>query len=92
VARVVQGLKISEAEVRELLAELVEHGLVVRTEPADAMLLALTPAGASRFDQVKAAIAQITQRLYGGLPAEELTVAHRILTTVTARANAELTS
>jgi DNA-binding MarR family transcriptional regulator len=88
VARIVHGLKLSEAEARDVVAEIIDLGLVSRTEKAGR--LALTTAGTARFDQVKAGIAQITERLYGGLPPEELAIAHRTLATVTARANAEL--
>lgn len=52
--------------------------------------IALTPAGTARLQQVRAGVGQITQRLYGGLPAEDLATAHRVLATVTGRANAVL--
>jgi DNA-binding MarR family transcriptional regulator len=88
VARVVHGLKIAEPAAREVLATLLDRGLAERTE--DGGQLALTSSGTERFEQITGAIGQITERLYGGLPPEELAVAHRMLTTVTARANAEL--
>jgi DNA-binding MarR family transcriptional regulator len=86
-ARLVQGLKITMDAASEATAAVLDRGLVV---PAAADDLALTPAGAAVFQEVTAAIAGITERLYGGLPTEDLVIAHRLLTTVTARANAEL--
>jgi len=86
-ARIVHGLKITEPEAREVLADVLDQGLAERSA---ATQLSLTPAGTTRFQQLTAAITQITERLYGGLPADELAAAHRMLTAVTARANAEL--
>jgi len=91
VARLVHGLKIAEPVVRDGLSVAVDQGLIARTLEADAgPEVAMTEAGTTLHRQVNAAIAQITKRLYGGLPAEELAVAHRLLVTVTERANAEL--
>jgi hypothetical protein len=42
--------------------------------------------------QIRAAVTQITQRLWGDVPAEDLATAGRVLGTVLARANAELAS
>ena len=52
--------------------------------------MALTAAGAARFGQIQDAIGQVTARLYGDLPEADLATAHRVLATVTERANAEL--
>src|SRR4051794_26820345 len=65
VARVGNGLKIAEAGARDLLTELLDQGLVIRTATRTASAgpaqLELTTAGTARFDQVKAAIAQISE-------------------------------
>lgn len=91
VGRVLYGLKIGEQAAIAALTELADQGLVSRTPPGAASPdITLTPAGSARFEQVEAGIAQITERLYGGLPAEDLATAHRVLTTVTERANAAL--
>jgi hypothetical protein len=50
----------------------------------------LTAAGRARHDEIAAGLAEITDRLYGDLPAEDLAVAGRVLSLVTARATAEL--
>jgi hypothetical protein len=40
--------------------------------------------------EVRTAVTQITERLWGDVPAEDLATAGRVLSTVLARANAEL--
>jgi DNA-binding MarR family transcriptional regulator len=90
VRQVVLGLKISETAVQQILSSVLRQGLISRTTSGPSTRVALTEAGTARFDDVRGSIAQITERLYGGLPAEDLAVAHRLLVTVTERANAEL--
>ena len=46
--------------------------------------------GAALFDRVNSQTRQLSQQIYAGLPAEDLMVAHRVLATLTARANAAL--
>ena len=92
-SRVTHGLKIDEATVDAAVTDLVEHGLLRRTPSAAAGPdITLTPSGTARFHQLRDGIAQITERLYGGLPADDLAVAHRVLAAVTERANAALAS
>ena len=86
VNRLVFGLKVDAPSVSDTVAQLVHSGLV---SDADGEL-ALTPAGTGRFEQIRDSIAGITRRLYGGMAAEDLAVAHRVLAEVTERANAEL--
>ena len=50
----------------------------------------LTDAGQRLYGQVRAAVTQTTERLWGDLPAGDLATAGRVLTIVTERANAEL--
>jgi DNA-binding MarR family transcriptional regulator len=91
VGRVAYGLKIDESTVHTALADLVDQGLIGRTpSAATSPEITLTPAGNTRFHQVRDGIGQLTQRLYGGLPTEDLATAHRVLAAVTERANAEL--
>ena len=89
--RITHGLKIGEDAVHAAAAELAWQGLISR-EPAagGGTQVALTPAGTARFEQIQGGIGQVTQRLYGGLPESDLAIAHRVLATVTERANAEL--
>ncbi|MFD5070032.1 hypothetical protein ACFWNC_19165 [Streptomyces sp. NPDC058369] len=77
------GLPAAEATVTALTsAGLLEE------RPAD--LLALTPAGDALVQSYKASVADIAAALYGDLPADDLAAAGRILTEVTARADAML--
>ena len=79
----VTGLRTPTAAAEAALSGLTEAGLLA----ADGTV---TPAGADLQKQVSARIAEITGRLYGDLPADDLVTAARVLTEVTARANAEL--
>lgn len=89
--QVVHGLKIGADAVHAAAAELAWQGLISREPEAGAgTKLALTAAGAARFDEIQGGISDVTARLYGGLPEAELATAHRVLATVTERANAEL--
>ena len=72
-------------------AGLAWQGLISREPGAGSgTQVALTPAGTARVEQIQRGIGQVTQRLYGGLPETDLAIAHRVLVTVTERANAEL--
>lgn len=52
----------------------------------------LTDAGQQLHTRIRTATTQVTQRLWGDLPVEDLATAGRVLSTVLARANAELGS
>ena len=88
-AQVAHGLKASEAQAREHLASLVAAQLV--QDPGDdAEPVRFTAAGAQVFGQIRGATTEITKRLWGDLPAEDLATAGRVLSIITERANAEL--
>jgi DNA-binding MarR family transcriptional regulator len=94
VGRLTAGLKLGEPPIVAALAQLVAAGLV-STEPAATggevtAPVELTAEGAEVFGRVSRGIGRITDRLYGGLPPTDLATAHRVLATVTERANAEL--
>ena len=81
--RVAGALKTDSAQT--LIDSLVEAGLI------DAVAhVRLTDAGERVFSSVRAATAEITSRLWGDVPAEDLAAAGRVLTTVLERANGEL--
>jgi DNA-binding MarR family transcriptional regulator len=82
------GLKIDEPPVLAAVDELVRLGLV--TGGPGPERLELTPAGRQRFRHVRDGVDRLTERLYGGLPEDDLATAHRVLAIVTERANAEL--
>jgi DNA-binding MarR family transcriptional regulator len=90
VARMTGALKIDESAVLVTIDELAESKLL-ETLPGDTSRLRLTEAGRTLNGRIRAAVAEITERLYGGLPADDLATAGPLLTLVTARANAELT-
>jgi hypothetical protein len=50
----------------------------------------LSDAGQQLFGRIRAAVTEITERLWGDLSAEDLAAAGRVLSIVTARANAKL--
>ncbi|WP_328884978.1 hypothetical protein [Streptomyces sp. NBC_00316] len=84
VDRMTATLKIGESEVHTLLDELVDAGLF------DATRTSLTEKGDRLHRGFTDAVAGLTERLYGDLPAAEREIAARALAHVTARANAEL--
>jgi DNA-binding MarR family transcriptional regulator len=90
---------------RGRLAELASDGLKVGSDVAEAHIDALaalglvetfgetasvTDAGHQLFGRVRGATAEITERMWGDLPADELAVAGRVLSEILGRANAEL--
>jgi DNA-binding MarR family transcriptional regulator len=86
--RVADTLKVDDPEAQARIAELAGLGLV--HVPDDDAPVTLTDAGQRLHAEIRAATSQITQRLWGDLPAHDLTTAGRVLTTVLTRANAEL--
>jgi DNA-binding MarR family transcriptional regulator len=79
------GLQLDPAAAAAVIRDLAAAGLL-------SPQAALTPAGRRRHQEISAGIAAITERLYGGLPADELATAGRVLATVTERARDELRS
>ncbi|MEV4616502.1 MarR family winged helix-turn-helix transcriptional regulator [Kitasatospora sp. NPDC049258] len=88
VARLTGALKVDPPVVLAALAGLTTAGLLAES-PDGPGRLALTERGRARQEEVRAAVAGLTARLYGGLPAEDLAVAARVLAVVTERADAE---
>jgi hypothetical protein len=85
VSRTTSGLKVSERAVLETLAQLEADGLV-----SAGSAITATDAGRTRQQFIREHIESITEALYGDLPAGDLAVVGRILTTVTERANSML--
>lgn len=88
-ARVAGALKVPEAEAQARIAELVA-GELLDAPDAERSQVDLTDAGRRLHDRVRTATAEITDRLWGDLPAEDLATAGRVLSTVLERADAEL--
>jgi DNA-binding MarR family transcriptional regulator len=85
-AAMTDGLKIDLAAATGVLEEVIGLGLATAADDA----VALTATGRERYERVATAGAEITVRLYGGLPPEDLETTRRVLTIVRERANAEL--
>ncbi|MFJ5215824.1 MarR family transcriptional regulator [Streptomyces sp. NPDC088354] len=85
-AQVQQSLKADPADVRATLDELLAKGLL----GSDGAHLRPTDAGRELFAIVGAETAPVSARIWGGIPAEDLAAAGRVLALVTERANAEL--
>ncbi|MEZ3178605.1 MarR family transcriptional regulator [Streptomyces pimonensis] len=86
VARVRDDLKADPADVRAALGALLERRLLV----VDGAHLRPTEAGRELTAAVGAESAPVTARIWGGIPAEDLAAAGRVLALVTERADAEL--
>ncbi|MER5807267.1 MarR family transcriptional regulator [Streptomyces sp. NPDC002033] len=86
-ARVQDSLKAGPAEAAVVVDALLAKRLLSRTDGA---LLSATDAGRELLTAVAAETAPVTARVWAGIPAEDLAAAARVLTLVTARAEAEL--
>jgi DNA-binding MarR family transcriptional regulator len=78
--------KVDGAKATAVLADLEGRGIVERIGDN----VSTTPAGARLSDQLTLEVGQLTAHLWEGLDAAELTIAARVLTTITQRANALL--
>lgn len=85
---VADALKVSETEARAHIADLVTAQQLQITGGAPAVMV--TGAARQLHSRISATIAEITQRLWGDLPAGDLATAGRVLAIITDRANAEL--
>jgi DNA-binding MarR family transcriptional regulator len=82
---VARALATDQAAAARLIDALAAAGLVqARPDPSPGV--ALTGAGQQLLGPVQEQTGQITQRLWGDLPAAELQAAHRVLSTVLERA------
>jgi hypothetical protein len=89
IGRVADGLKVGEGEAQARIAELAGAQLLQATD-GEASPVTVTDAGQQLHGRIRTAVTQITERMWGDLPAEDLDTAGRVLSTVLARANAEL--
>jgi DNA-binding MarR family transcriptional regulator len=88
VARIAAALKSADDAAEARIAELTDAGLLAAS--VDDEQVNVTDAGQSMHSGIRERVVEITQRLWGDLPAEELETAGRVLNTVLERANAEL--
>ncbi|HLY34500.1 MAG TPA: hypothetical protein VKQ07_08205 [Jatrophihabitantaceae bacterium] len=87
VARVSSAAKFAPVTVEAAVAALVGAGLFEQNGPGH---LAVTEDGREFVDHVRGATAPVVARAYSGVPAEDLAIAGRVLTEITARFDAEL--
>ncbi len=88
-SRVAGVLKISCAEAQARMDELAAAQLLQMPD-ADGSPVSVTDAGRQLHGRIRTAVGEITQRLWGDLPADDLATAGRVLGIVLERANAEL--
>jgi hypothetical protein len=84
--RVAGVLKITDTAARRLITELAAAKFLT----VDDDTVEVTDAGQTLWTETRSAIGQITEGLWGDLPAEDLETAGRVLSTVLTRANALL--
>jgi hypothetical protein len=77
------ALKITEPQARDQLGQLTATGYLTDANSA-------TQLAQDLFARVRTATREITGRLWGDLPAEDLATAGRVLGIITERANTEL--
>jgi DNA-binding MarR family transcriptional regulator len=85
IARITGARKIDAHQVETALFELAADGLVL-----DEPRVGLSEAGQDRYREIRSALDDVTDRLFGNFPPEDLATAGRVLAIVTTRANAEL--
>jgi hypothetical protein len=85
-ARVAGATKYSVEESRARISELAAAGLLA----IDRDSVSVTEAGRELFSRIRAAVGEITARLWGDLPADDLAATGRVLSTVLGRADEEL--
>jgi DNA-binding MarR family transcriptional regulator len=89
VSRVAGALKLSETQAQTQISELVSAQLLQRPHD-DGSSVRVTDAGSALHRENRTAVAEITHRLWGDLPADDIATAGRVLRTVLERADAEL--
>ena len=85
VARIVDARKFPAGDVEAAIAELAAAGALT----VESGTVKLTAAGQDKHRRIRARIQEVTSGLFD-FPAEDLATAGRVLTTITARANAFL--
>lgn len=87
--RVANALKITDREAQALIAELSAAKLLDLPD-TEGSPVHPSDAGRQLHARIRTSITGITERLWGDLPPEDLTIAGRVLGIILERANAEL--
>jgi DNA-binding MarR family transcriptional regulator len=85
--RVAHALKVSDDVALRHVAALQAAGLI---DPGEGPTVTVSEAGEQFHRQIRTVNAELTQRLWGDLPIEDLDTAGRVLETILGRANEEL--
>jgi hypothetical protein len=80
------ALQIDETAAEAAINELTSGGLLA----VSAAVVSLSDAGRERYLGIRAAIDEITASLNADIPADDLATTHRVLTTLSERASAQL--
>jgi hypothetical protein len=86
-SRVAGALKVSHAQAQARIDELATSGLLKANTDRT---VSATETGSRLQARIRATVTEITQRLWGDLPPDDLLAAGRVLATVLERANTEL--
>jgi DNA-binding MarR family transcriptional regulator len=86
VDRITGTLKIDVAAATAIITELIWEHLLADSGAG----VELTDPGQKRYREIRAAVDEVTARVYGDIPADDLATAARVLTQITARLNAEI--
>jgi Mn-dependent DtxR family transcriptional regulator len=86
IERMVSVLKVEPQTAASAIAENAEAGLVSINDDH----VSLTPAETQRFEQLREGALAIAERLYGGLPAEDLIATRRVLAAAAEHADAAI--
>ena len=87
-AQVTGALKVDSTAARDAVADLMARSLLADLD-GEGSRIDLTPAGRALHARVRAAVDEVTARVYADIPAEDLAVSARVLTLITERLNAE---
>jgi DNA-binding MarR family transcriptional regulator len=86
IRQVSSAAKFSEEDLEARVSELIDRQLL---DDSGASEVTVTDAGKELHAEIRSANAELTERLWGDLPAAELETTARVLATVLERANAE---
>jgi hypothetical protein len=89
IGRVAGALKIDDEVAAATIAEMTASDLL-EAQPGGGDSVGLTDMAQARYRQIRTAVGEVTARLYSDLPADDLATVGRVLSIITARANAEL--
>jgi hypothetical protein len=89
IERLAEALAVDAWAASAVAADLIESDLL-QTSPGPGQHLSLSVSGQNRHARIRAAIDDLTGRLFGDAADEDLRTAGRVLSVITARARAEL--